>query len=60
MLISYIKYSIYKFWLLAENKKIDFRNDCLLKFIKKDLFYRTTYIRDQKFIEMCDKITSDL
>ncbi len=60
MLISYIKYSLYKFWLLAENKKIDFKNDCLLKFIKKDLFFRTTYVRDQRFIEMCDKITNEL
>ncbi len=60
MLISYIKYSLYKFWVLSENKKVDFKNDCLIKFIKKDLFYRTTYIRDHKFVNMCDTIINNL
>ena len=60
MVISYIAYSIYKFWILAENNKVNFATDCLFKFVKKDLFSRTVYLKDQEFTRICDKITTNL
>ncbi len=52
--VSYIAYSIYKFWILAENKKLNFNQQCLLKFIKTDLFKRTCYVKDDEFHRICD------
>ncbi len=56
MTISYVAYSIYKFWVMSENKKVNYTQNCLLKFIKNDLFKRTCYIGDKEFHKMCDKI----
>ncbi len=35
LLISYVKYAIYKFWILSENQKLDFNRASLLSFVKK-------------------------
>ncbi len=60
LVINYIMYAIYKFWIMAENKKLDFKNHCLLEFIKKDLLYRNMYICDDKFHAISDKIIVNL
>ena len=60
LVISYIAYSIYKFWILAENNKVNFITDCPFNFVKKDLFSRTVYIKDQDFINACDRIIKNL
>ncbi len=60
LLISYITYSIYKFWVMAENGKINFNTDNLTTFVKKDLFRRTLYNKENLFVQMCDKICSEL
>ncbi len=60
LVINYIMYAIYKFWVMAENKKLEFKNNCLLEFIKKDLLYRNMYICDTKFHEISDKIIVNL
>ncbi len=56
LLITYISYSIYKFWVLSQNNLSDFKNDCLLSFIKKDLFMRTIYNQDENFKKQCDSL----
>ncbi len=60
LVINYIMYAIYKFWIMAENKKLDFKNSCLLAFIKKDLLYRNMYISDNIFHAISDKIIVEL
>ncbi len=60
LLISYIAYSIYKYWIQSENKIINFNRDCILSFIKTDIFSRTLYNRDKGFIKICDKIIQSL
>lgn len=60
LVINYIMYAIYKFWIMAENKKLDFNNNCLLEFIKKDLLYRNMYICDNTFHSISDKIIVNL
>ncbi len=51
---------MYKFWIMSENKKIDFRRDSLLDFIKKDIFGRTLYSENQLFTFLCDKICTEV
>ncbi len=60
LLISYIKYAIYKFWVMSENGKINFNNDNLSCFVKKDIFRRSLYNKEQLFIQLCDKICTEL
>ncbi len=60
LVINYISYSIYKMWILSENKKLDFINCNILEFIKQDLFKRTLYNNCKYFHILCDKIFNDL
>ncbi len=60
LVISYITYGIYKFWILAENKKLKFDTESLHRFVKKDLFKRSTYNSDKIFIMLVDKIFNSL
>ena len=55
--ISYVSYSIHKFWIMSENRKIDFLQANLLHFIKKDLFKRIYYAKDEEFTKIYDKVT---
>ena len=59
LLISYTAYSIYKFWLMSENKKANF-HDCLQNFVKKDLFNRSIMLNDTNFNHICDKVITEL
>ncbi len=60
LLITYISYSIYKFWVLSQNNLANFKNDCLLSFIKKDLFTRTIYNQDDNFKKQCDSLIKEM
>ncbi len=60
LFISFVAYSIYKFWVMAENGKISFNNDNLLVFVKKDLFRRTLYNKEDFFIQLCDKVCQNM
>ncbi len=60
LVINYISYSIYKMWILSENKELDFINCNLLEFIKQDLFKRTLYNNCKYFHILCDKILNNL
>ncbi len=60
LLISYIKYSIYKFWILSENQKVDFNHASMISFIKKELFKRTLYLKDIEFSRICDKLIQNM
>ena len=60
LVISYIAYGIYKFWVMSENQKVNFNQDCLHNFIRKDLFSRTVYVSDKTFKNICDKIVAEL
>ncbi len=60
LLISYVAYSIYKFWVMSENEKINFTNDNLVVFVKKDLFRRTLYNKAKFFIQLCDNVCQNL
>ena len=60
LVISYIKYGIYKHWILAENKLIDFNTNNIQEFIKTDLFKRTLYIKMKHFVRLCDQIINNL
>ncbi len=59
LVITYVKYGIYKHWIMAENKMLDF-NTNILHFIKKDLFRRTLYVKSIHFLRMCDTIVANL
>ncbi len=56
LIINYISYSIYKYWIQSENKKINFNTENILRFIKKSLFSRTLYVSDKLFTKICDKV----
>ena len=60
LLITYISYSIYKHWIQSQNKKINFNTDCILKFIKKDIFSRTIYVKNKEFRRQCDFLVNNL
>ncbi len=60
LVISYVAYGIYKFWVLSENQKVNFTQDCPIKFIRKDLFSRTVYIKDKLFKHLCDKLLHEM
>ncbi len=57
---SYIAYAIYKFWVMSENSKINFRRDCLITFVKNDLFRRTFFIKNKRFSDLCDSIITSM
>ncbi len=56
LLISYVAYSIYKYWIMSENGKVNFIHGNLLHFIKTDLFKRTYYVKNEEFIKLCDSV----
>ena len=56
LIINYIQYAIYKHWIMSENNKINFSTNCLLSFVKKDLFSRSIYVKDEYFHMLCDNI----
>ncbi len=56
VLISYIAYAIYKFWVMSENGKTNFKRDCLVSFVKADLFRRTLYLKNKTFSDICDSV----
>ncbi len=60
LVLSYIAYGVYKFWILAENNKLRFDNDSLADFIKKDLFKRSLYIKNNLFLNIIDKIIRNM
>ena len=60
LVISYISYGLYKFWIMSENKKLNFTQTNLLDFIRKDLFKRSYYIKDKEFIRLCDMVVKNL
>ncbi len=60
LLISYIAYAIYKHWVQSENNIHNFNTSSLQSFIKKDLFSRTFYIKDQLFVNLVDKTISSM
>ncbi len=60
MVISYVAYGIYKFWIMSENQKINFKLECIFKFIRKELFKRSLYLNDDVFKVICDKIIVEL
>ncbi len=60
LVISYIAYGLYKFWVMSENQKVNFNQDSLHNFIRKDLFSRTIYISNKPFKSICDKIVTEL
>ena len=60
LVISYAKYAIYKFWILSENKKLNFNNDSLHAFVKRDLFRRTLFLKENNFSKLCDKIIQNM
>ena len=43
---------------MSENKKINFENESLVAFVKKDLFRRTLYLKDITFSHICDTVIS--
>ncbi len=59
LVILYITYAIYKFWVLAENKKADYKHS-ITQFVKNDLFKRTLYNKDKLFTMMCDSILKNM
>ena len=60
LIINYIQYAIYKHWIMSENNKINFSTNCLLSFVKKDLFSRSIYVTDKYFHMLCDKIIKEM
>ncbi len=60
LLITYISYSIYKFWVRSQNNLVNFKRDCLLTFIKNDIFSRTIYVKDDEFRRQCDTLVAKL
>ena len=60
LVISYITYAIYKHWIMSENKKINFNTCDMMNFIKNDLFKRTLYVKDKRFVSICDKVIKGL
>ncbi len=60
LLISYITYGVYKFWIMAENNKINFNTDSLHNFIKKDLFGRSVYLKDSNFNVLVNKVINNM
>ncbi len=60
LLISYVAYAIYKFWILSENNKLDFNSASLINFVKKDIFRRSLYLKDEEFNSICDKLVKNL
>ncbi len=56
LFISYTAYAIYKFWILAENKKVRYNTDSLHNFVKKDLFQRTLYVKNDGFNAFVDGV----
>ncbi len=60
LLISYIAYGVYKFWIMAENNKINFNTDSLHHFIKKDLFGRSVYLKDPNFDLIVNKVINNM
>ncbi len=60
LLITYISYSIYKHWIQSQNKIINFNTECLLQFIKKDVFSRTIYVKNTEFRRQCDYLINNI
>ncbi len=60
LLITYISYSIYKHWIQSQNDIINFNTECLLQFIKKDIFSRTIYVKNHEFRRQCDYLLSNI
>ncbi len=60
LLISYVAYAVYKFWIMAENKKLNFNTTNIIKFVKKDLFNRTLYNTEKYFTNLCDLVITYL
>ncbi len=60
LLISYIAYGIYKFWVMSENKKVNFMTDSLQNFVKKDLFKRSLYLKEPEFSKLVDNVITEL
>ncbi len=60
LVLNYISYSLYKMWILSENKKLDFKQCNILEFIKEDLFRRTLYNNCKYFHMICDKLITNL
>ncbi len=58
--LSYLAYSIYKFWILAENGKVRYGTDSLQSFVRKDLFQRSLYVKQKYFKLIVDLIISYL
>ncbi len=56
LLITYIAYSIYKFWVMSQNNLVNFKNDDMLIFIKRDVFSRSIYIKNDNFKQQCDSL----
>ncbi len=49
-------HAIYKFWIMAENRKLNFSTANIVEFVKKDLFNRTLYNSEKYFISLCDLV----
>ncbi len=60
LVLSYSAYSIYKFWILAENGKIRYGTDSLQSFVRKDLFQRSLYVKQKYFKLLVDHVISYL
>ena len=62
LLISYTAYGVYKFWIMAENNKINFNPGSLNlhNFIKKDLFGRSVYLKDSNFNVLVNKVINNM